>query len=104
MFVCIYDLLKAVSDNSRMLNIAFIFGFAGIISSYFGTIVWNGCLDYIYLKPLFVFDLKDLYINVFLILFAWYYLKNKKLMSSFKTKDMVSHFKNRFTSQSKNGN
>ena len=100
--VFVYDLMKTISGNNKLLNVAFIFGFAGLLSGYIGTIVWNGCLDYIYLKPLFVFDLKDLYIDTFLVLFFLYLHKNRKYLSTFKTKDIIHHFKNRFTSHSKN--
>ena len=100
-----YDWIKTISGNSKLLNIAFIFGFAGITCSFIGTIFWNGCLDYIYLKPLFVFDLKDLYVDTFAILFCLYYLKNRKYLSTFKNKDVINHFKNRFTSiKNINGN
>ena len=101
--IFLYDLMKTISGNNKLLNVAFIFAFAGLLSGYIGTIVWNGCLDYIYLKPLFVFDLKDLYINCFLILLFLYSIIDRKHMSTFKTKDIINHFKNRFTSHPKNG-
>ena len=97
MAVCIYDWMKTISGNDKLLNIAFVFGFAGVISGYIGTIVWNGCLDYIYLKPLFVFDLKDLYINCFLVLLMWYVIKNWKQLQSIKSNEMFHHFKRRIT-------
>ncbi len=95
LFIALYDWMRTASDNAKMLNVAFIFCFAGLTSSLIGTVFWNGCLDYIYLKPLFVFDLKDLYVDTFVILFLVYYYKNKKHLSSFKNKDMIRHFKNR---------
>jgi len=90
--------LKTISGDAKIINIAFIFGFAALLSVWVGTIFWKGVLDFIYLKPLFVFDLKDLYINIWVVLFLLYYLKNIKYVSSFKNKDMMKHFKNRFTS------
>jgi len=93
-----YDWMKSISGNNKMLNIAFVFCFAGMISSLIGTIFWNGCLDYIYLKPLFVFDLKDLFIDTFIILLLLYLHKNNKHLSSIKNKDLICHFKNRFSS------
>ncbi len=93
--VLLYDFMKMASGNAKLLNIAFIFGFAGLMSGIIGTICWNGCLDYIYLKPLFVFDLKDLYIDTYVILLLIYGLKHTKHHSAFKTKDTINHFKNR---------
>ncbi len=96
-FILLYDWMRAISGNAKILNIAFIFSLAGLMSGFIGTICWNGCLDYIYLKPLFVFDLKDLYIDCFVILFLLYYIRNRKYLSTFKAKDMVDHFKEWFT-------
>jgi hypothetical protein len=97
-FVLIYDLMKTISANNKMVNLAFMFGFAGVMSSFFGTVVWNGCLDYIYLKPFTVFDMKDLYANTFMILILLYYLKNYRYLSKFKIKDINAHYKNRYVS------
>jgi len=93
-FIALYDFTKTLS-NTKLIHITFIFGFAGMLCSLIGTILWNGCLDYIYLKPLFVFDLKDLYVDCFVILFLVCCYKDKRLLS-IKTKDFVQHFKNRF--------
>ena len=90
-----YDLMKTITGNNKLLNISFVFFLAGYLSAYIGTIAWNGCLDYIYLKPLFVFDLKDLYINSSTILFLLYYHKNRKQLSALKTKDVIQHVKNK---------
>ncbi len=95
-FVVLYDSLKTASGNSKTVNIAFIFGFAGFLSSLVCTVFWDGCLDYIYLKPLFIFDLKDLYIDCFVIIFLLYYFKNRKYLSTFKFRDINQHIKNRF--------
>jgi lipoprotein signal peptidase len=93
-----YGLFKIISDNAKIINIAFILGFAASLSALIDNICWGGSLDYIYLKPLFIFDLKDLYIDTFVILFLLYFIKNKKQLESFKNKDMIHYFKNRFTS------
>ena len=97
LLIAFYDFMKFASGNAKSIDIICIFGFAGAISSLFCTIFWGGCLDYIYLKPLFVFDLKDLYINCFVVLLLIYYIRNKQRLSSVKTKDMVHHFKNRLS-------
>ena len=99
-----YDYMKTVYGNGKMINIAFVFSFAAVMSGFIGTILWNGCLDYIELKGFFVFDLKDLYINIFTILFFWNLIYNFKHRLSFKNKGIISHFKNRFTSLQKKQN
>ena len=98
LIVSFLDLMRAKCGKNKLLSIAFVFCFAGLISSFIGTIIWNGCLYYIYLKPLFVFDLKDLYLNAFAVLLLVYFLKNRKLLSTITTKDVIYHFKNRFKS------
>jgi len=94
-FIALYDFMKTL-NNTKLMHITFIFGFAGMSCGLIGTIFWNGCLDYIYLKPLFVFDLKDLYVDSFVILFLVCCFKDKRLLFV-KTKDLVQHFKTRFT-------
>ena len=88
-----YDFLRTLSGNAKMINIAFIFGFAAVSSVFIDSFSWIGILDYIYLKPLFVFDLKDVYINIWIILFWLYCFKiRENLIPS-----MINHFKNRFS-------
>ena len=98
LIVFLYDLFKAISSNAKIINTAFIFIFAALLCVFIDDIIWGGSLDYIYLKPLFIFDLKDLYSNIFIILFLSYYIKNRIHLSSFKSKDVIHHFKNRLTS------
>ena len=98
--VIVYDLFKTISNNAKIINVAFIFAFAAVFSALIGTIIWGGCLDYIQLKPLVTFDLKDLYMNIFLILLFLYCFKNFKNRKSLKEmdKDISNHLKSRFTS------
>jgi len=93
----VYDFYRTIPDGRKMLDVAFIFAFSGIICALIADIT-GGCLDYIYLKPLFIFDLKDLYSNCFLILLYCYLIKYRMAMKSVKLKDMTDHFKNRFKS------
>ena len=103
--VLVYDFKKTILVKGKILSFAFIFGFAGVISALVGTIIWNGCLDYIYLRPFFVFDLKDVYITVFFLpLFFLSSFKNRKHTSSIVLKDIGHHFKNRFISLIKKSN
>ena len=93
LLIVLYSLYKTISKNAKVINIAFIFGFAAVTCSLIDTFLWGGSLDFIYLKPLFVFDLKDLYVNVFIILFLLYNHKNRKYLASIKVKDIINPVK-----------
>lgn len=85
----LYFSLRRVIKRTRLLDIAFIFQLAGWVCALLGNLVWKeGTLDYIYLKPLFIFDLKDVYLNCFVIFFLIFYLKNREIISHAKTKDI----------------
>jgi lipoprotein signal peptidase len=72
--ICIYIFFKN-KNHIKLLDFSLIFFEAGIISAFISYFLKKGCLDYIYLKPLFIFDLKDLYLNCFRVLFFIYILK-----------------------------
>ena len=91
-----YGFFRKRSNNTTLLDTAFIFMNGGMISAFIGTIFWGGCLDYIYLKPLFVFDLKDLYIDIGVILLIASSFKNRKNYDSIKMKDIGNYVKNLF--------
>ena len=74
-----------IHKNKILLDVAFSFITAAAICAISGNLIWQkGTLDYIYLKPLFIFDLKDLYSNVFLILLIVYTFKNKAELKKVK--------------------
>jgi len=67
-----YSYLTTRIESSQLLRLIFIFLFTGALCSLVDRVFWNGSLDYILLKGFFTFDLKDLYVAVFLgtILYA----------------------------------
>ena len=76
--ITFYILLRQVGNNTKLFDSVFIFFESGLICSLIGYLIWDkGCLDYIYLKPLFIFDLKDVYINCFVCLLLIFSYKNK---------------------------
>jgi lipoprotein signal peptidase len=83
--------------NKKLIDIATIFLMAAILCALIGNIIWkNGTLDYIYLKPLFVFDLKDVYIDFGIALFLIYGFKNRnQFKDPIKTRDVFLNAKNR---------
>jgi hypothetical protein len=95
MIVVICDYCKNLK-KSKLLDFSLICFMAGLLCSLSGIFIWDkGILDYIYLKPLFVFDMKDLYLNCFVFLFLLYVLKNKSTVNNTKMKDIVLHVKKR---------
>ncbi len=58
----------------------YAFIFSGAMCSLIDKIFWNGSLDYILVNGFFMFDLKDVYINIFNgLLILSLFLKNKVL-------------------------
>ena len=81
---------KNIVENKKLLGLVILFQIAGFICALIGNLIWQkGTLDYIYLKPLFVFDLKDLYIDCFAILFLVYCHKNKAQMKLVRMKNRI---------------
>jgi lipoprotein signal peptidase len=69
-------LRRIISKKEKWTDVGFIFGFAGILCSSCDNIFFGGSWDYVYLKPLFVFDMKDLYMNCSTILILVFSSKN----------------------------
>jgi len=64
-----YQYILSLGGADFLVNTAFAFIFAGALCSLIDKVFWNGSLDYIYVHGFFTFDLKDVYINVFIGLF-----------------------------------
>jgi lipoprotein signal peptidase len=81
------------------MNTAMIFLVSACFCALISNIFWNkGVLDYIYLKPLFIFDLKDIYVNIGILLFLLYSIKNKEQMKNINLnpKDVIAYITKRF--------
>lgn len=90
-----------IPANKKLIDSAIVFFMAAVICALIGNLIWkNGTLDYIYLKPWFVFDLKDLYSDLGVITFLIYAFKNRgqfeKLTKGLKIRDVYIDTKNRF--------
>jgi Lipoprotein signal peptidase len=75
-----YQFINRQYGSRTMINVMFAFIFSGALCSLIDKIFWNGSLDYVLIEGLFTFDLKDVYINIFIglvILFS--ILKNKAI-------------------------
>lgn len=83
-----------IQGDKKLLDLAYIFLFAAAICSISGNFIWEkGVLDFIYLKPFFIFDLKDLYANCFVILFLIYYYKNRNQLKTVNIKNMFAYLR-----------
>ena len=94
----IYISFKIKLDNtfSWLLDTAFVFQVSALLCALIGNVIWaEGVLDYIYLKPLYVFDLKDVYSWVFVFLFLAYTIKKKDQLKTVNLdpKDVIEYIK-----------
>ncbi|MDR1341288.1 MAG: signal peptidase II [Prevotellaceae bacterium] len=102
LYIYLYFKIKLNNSYIKILGWAIVFQTSGLLCALTGNLFWEkGILDYIYLKPLFVFDLKDIYIDVFICLFLVYVLKNRKQLKGIKLfsrkeiKGVIAYLKNR---------
>lgn len=94
LIISFYSFLRNKFQNTRLLDVAFIFQLSGAICWLIGNFRTNGELDYIYLKPLFVFDLKDVYNNCFVVFWLWFCFINGNQIKSVKVKEFTCYLKN----------
>ncbi len=72
-----YDYSKTIQGSTKILDLAFIFGESALICVFCGFFFWkDGILDFLFLYP-FIFDLKDIYLNGFVIFFLYNHYKYK---------------------------
>lgn len=91
--IFLYKYYHKVDSKNRLLDVGLVFQTAGFASAYISILFWkDGVLDFMYFKPLNVTcDLKDLYINIFVIL--WIISTS---MFKMNTKDIVQYIKSLF--------
>jgi lipoprotein signal peptidase len=87
--------------GKKLIDVAIVFLMSAIVCALSGNIIWReGTLDYIYLIPLFVFDLKDVYIDLGMALFILYTIRNRKefehIIKGMKFSDVYTETINRF--------
>lgn len=87
-----YKFLNRQSDTPWLIDIAFIFILSGSICSLIDKIFWDGSLDYILIQKLFTFDLKDVYINVFIGLILLMFIINYKGIREANDRDVLEEF------------
>lgn len=93
-----YRFFKKIASTNKMLDCSFGFLTAGVICAYLGVLVWEkGVLDFLQLTlfKIIVFDLKDLYINCFVVLLL---ISTKRIETKHRVrpKDMADYLKGLF--------
>lgn len=61
-----YKYINRQFGKSNIIDIMYAFLFSGALCSLIDKVFWNGSLDYILLNGFFTFDLKDVYIDIFI--------------------------------------
>lgn len=61
-----YKFLNKQFGTMKIINFMYAFVLSGAICSLIDKVFWNGSLDYICIKGYFTFDLKDIYIDIFI--------------------------------------
>jgi signal peptidase II len=84
-----YQKYQSVKEN-RWLNLGFCTALAGVGCSFVDVVFWNGSLDYVGFLNWFIFDMKDIFLNVgWISIILWFGSKDYKARNnqsiSFKT-------------------
>ncbi|MDF2588765.1 MAG: signal peptidase [Anaerocolumna sp.] len=79
---------------NHLINTMFTFLISGALCSLIDKVFWNGSLDYILIEGFFTFDLKDVYIDIFIgLLILSFVTKNKIIekmsQNNHNTKDFL---------------
>lgn len=76
--IIFYKFLCNEVEITFFIDITFSFLISAAMCSLIDKVFWNGSLDYIYVNGYFTFDLKDVYINVFIALIIIMLISNYK--------------------------
>jgi len=97
LIVLFYRFLNKRMGSVKIINMMFTFLFSGAMCSLIDKVFWDGSLDYIMLKGFFTFDLKDLYIDVFIgLMVLSLFIKNdavKQIDEKALLKDFVRYLR-----------
>lgn len=100
LILILFDFINTRYRESRFVKVVFIPLIAGSLCSLIDKLVWNGSLDYIWLKGFFIFDLKDVYISIAEVGTLLCLIINYKGLRKFDervfAKELMIHIKNRF--------
>lgn len=89
-----YKYLNKQFGSNKSIDAMFIFLFSGAMCSLIDKFFWNGSLDYILVKGFFTFDLKDVYIDIFIGLMILSFILKNKILKQIEDKNLVRSFTN----------
>ncbi len=87
-----YRFLNLRLGRDTTVNILFAFLFSGAMCSLLDKVFWNGSLDFIMINGLFTFDMKDVYISVFIGLVLLFLLKKNKTLAQIGRRGLLKDF------------
>ncbi|MFW6015145.1 MAG: signal peptidase II [bacterium] len=88
----IYLFIKKSLGTTKFIDITFAFLLSSGVCSLIDKVFWNGSLDYINLRGYFTFDLKDVYINIFIGLIILMFIINYKGLRKVDDKKFMKDF------------
>jgi len=87
-----YQYLNKQLGINKIINILFAFIFSGASCSLIDKVFWDGSLDYILVSGFFTFDLKDVYLNIFIGLLILSLLLDNKILKQINDKNILKDF------------
>jgi len=96
-----YSFFKSIDSKNIALDVSISCFTAAVICSFLGMLAWSeGILDFLHIKLIIniIFDLKDIYINCFIVLF-WISAMKLSIRYNIKFKDFSSYIKRLFSKQ-----
>ncbi|MDP4090314.1 MAG: signal peptidase II [Bacillota bacterium] len=88
----VYRYLNKRLGNRKAVNFMFAFLFSGAVCSLLDKVLWNGSLDYILVDGYFTFDLKDVYIDIFIGLMILMMLIKREAFKTLDDKELMRDF------------
>lgn len=98
-----YRYLLSLTNNHQTIRLPFVFLFSGAMCSLIDKVFWDGSLDYIQLKSFFTFDLKDLYIDAFIVILLFYVVTGNKFLKQLEKDKNFGRDFIKFLSRKKRG-
>lgn len=87
-----YMYLNKQLMTNKIINFMFIFLFSGAMCSMMDKILWDGSLDYIFVNGFFTFDLKDVYIDIFIGLLIVSLVFENKVIKQINDMNILEEF------------
>jgi signal peptidase II len=79
--------------SNKLMNTMYAFLVSGALCSLIDKVFWNGSLDYILIESFFTFDLKDVYIDIFIgLLVLGFITKNELFDKMSQNNHLIKEF------------